>query len=96
MATLEHNRVQVFFKERYPYIYGAIHVVDGTLENQRFENPFLVAKKRADGDRMFFGTVALTMTKIWSQLDKLKTFQRFTEKRLAAAGIRPIDASVIG
>ena len=91
MATLGHNRVQVFFKESYPYVYGAIHIADGDPAGQQFENPFLVAKKREDGDHMFFGTVALTMTKIWAHLDRLASFAQLAETWLAKAGIGSVD-----
>lgn len=85
------NRLQLVFNaEHKPYLYGAIHIVDGDFSNQWWEKPFVMSKRRADGET-FFGTIARTLTKIKAQLERLELFRAETERRLAAAGIKPVD-----
>lgn len=88
MSKAKFNRVQVLFNyEHKPYVYGGIHIVDGDIENQWCEKPFVISKMRPDGTEVVFGTVARTMEKIWSQLERLEAFRFEAEKRLAAAGV---------
>ena len=94
MSEEKFNRVQVMFNaEHKPYLYGAIHIVDGDLANQWWEKPFVISKTSADGAETVFGTVARTMEKIWSQLERLEAFLSEAEARLLAAGIRPIEGT---
>ena len=91
MSKDKFNRVQVLFnREHPPYLYGALHIVDGDIDNQRLEKPFVISKRRADGGETVFGTVARTMQKIWSQLEKLQAFRSDAERRLEVAGVKPI------
>lgn len=91
MLKNKFNRVQVLFNDKHPpYLYGLIYIVDGDIKNQWSENPFVISKKRADGEETVFGTVAQTMEKIWSQLERLKAFQADVTGRLKAAGIEPV------
>ena len=84
------NRVQVLFNDRHkPYLYGAIHIVDGNIDNQWWEKPFVISKRRADGET-FYGTVARTLTKLRSQLARLVRFRIESEQRLSSAGISPV------
>ena len=82
------NRLHLVFNgEHKPYLYGAIHIVDG--DNQWWEKPFVISKRRAEGE-IFYGTIARNLTRIKTQLARLKKFQAETERRLAAAGIELI------
>ena len=92
MSKGKFNRIQVMFNaEHQPYMYGAIHIVDGDIDNQWWERPFVISKRRAGGSETVFGTVARTMEKVWSQLERLEAFRSETERRLRVAGIKPID-----
>lgn len=80
------NRLHLVFNgEHKPYLYGAIHIVDG--DNQWWEKPFVISKRRAEGE-IFYGTIARNLTRIKTQLARLKKFQAETERRrrLATAG----------
>ena len=47
------NRLQLLFNaEHKPYLYGAVHIVDGDLDNQWWENPFIISKRRAEGETL--------------------------------------------
>ena len=84
----------MFNAEHKPYLYGAIHIVDGDLANQWWEKPFVISKTTADGREIVYGTVARTIENIRSQLDRLDAFQSEAQKRLDAAGIEPIEGTV--
>ena len=85
------NRIQVIFNaEHKPYLYGAIHIVDGGVDNQWSEGPFVISKRGAAGETSY-GTVARTITKVWSQLERLDKFRSDADRRLNAAGIRAVD-----
>ena len=92
MSKQNHNRVQVFFNAKHmPYMYGAIHIVRGSQENQWWERPFVISKTTADGREVVYGTVKRILQRILSQVERLKRFQRETEAVLDAGGIRPVD-----
>ena len=92
MSTANHNRVQVIFNaEHKPYLYGAIHIVDGSEQNQRLEKPFIVSKASASGKEIFYGTVKRTLQRITSQLNRIKKFQADVQAKLEAHGIAPVD-----
>ena len=85
------NRVQIVFNAKHkPYLYGAVLIVDGDLKNQRWEKPFVISKRRSDGEEIFYGTVKRMLDKILSQVDKLKNFQLETQRKLDAAGLTPL------
>ena len=85
------NRLELVFNaDHQPYVYGAIRIVDGDVANQRWENPFVMSKRRADGET-FYGTIDRTLTRIKTQLTRLEQFQAETERRLSVAGIKPVD-----
>ena len=86
--TTKAHRIHVFFNANHmPYMYGAVHIVDGGEDNQWWESPFVVSKKRSDGREVVYGTVSRTLQKISLQLDRLKDFRVETQAKLAAVGI---------
>ncbi len=92
MTTQNYNRVQIVYNaEHKPYLYGAVHIIDGDLNSQRWESPFILSKQRSDGIEVVYGTVTRTMEKIVSQLERLKRFQSETQSKLDAAGIVPVN-----
>ena len=95
MSTANHNRVQVVFNaEHKPYLYGAIHIVDGSEQDQRWEKPFIVSKASASGEEIFYGTVKRTLQRITSQLDRIKKFQADVQAKLESHGIAPVDGQM--
>ncbi|MXX40031.1 MAG: hypothetical protein F4Z85_18560 [Gemmatimonadetes bacterium] len=90
MTTKEFNRVQIVFNaEHKPYLYGAVHIVDGDLKNQRWESPFVISKRRSDGEEVVYGTIKRTLEKISSQIERIRIFQLETQAKLEAEGIAP-------
>ena len=90
MTTKKSNRIQIFYNAQHtPYLYGAVRIVDGDMEIQRWEKPFVISKKRSNGEEVVYGTVKRTLDKILSQLDRLKKFQMETQMKLDTAGITP-------
>ena len=76
MPAANHNRVQLIFNaEHKPYLYSAIHIVDGDEQDQRWERPFIVSKTTASGEEVVYGTIKRTLQRISAQLDRLKKFQ---------------------
>ena len=76
MTTKTYNRVQIpFNREHKPYLYVAVHIVCGNVENQWWERPFVISKRRAGGEEVVYGTVNRTLEKILSQVDRLRHFQ---------------------
>ena len=50
MAAKKVYRLHTFFNAQHmPYMYGAIHIVDGSENNQWWEKPFVVSKRRFGG-----------------------------------------------
>ena len=91
MSTETYNRVQIFYNEEHkPYVYGMAHIVDGSPENHRYEKPFVVSRRNADGEEIVYGTIQRTLEKISQQIDKLKRFQSDTALKLDAAGMTPL------
>ena len=91
MSQRKVNRIHVLFNaEHKPYRYGAIHIVDGDVDNQWWEKPFVISKRRAEGET-FYGTVARTLTRVSTQLARLEKFRVETERRLSAAGMKAIN-----
>ena len=80
MSKQNHNRVTIVFNAQHrPYLYGAIHIVRGSQENQWWERPFVISKRTADGKEVVYGTVMRTLQRILSQLERLKRFLHETE-----------------
>ena len=91
MPTANHNRVQLVFNaEHKPYLYGAIHIVDGDEQDQRWERPFIVSKTTASGEEVVYGTIKRTLQRISAQLDRLKKFQTDAQAKLDAHGISSV------
>ena len=91
MTNQSYNRVQVVYNaEHKPYLYGAVHRVHGDLNNQWWEKPFVVSKKRRDGEEVVYGTIRRLLEKIAFQIDKLKRFQLEAQAKLDSAGIAPL------
>ena len=83
--------MQIFYNAKHmPYMYGAVRIIDEDMKNQRWEKPFVISKKRSNGEEVVYGTVKRTLDKILSQLDRLKKFQLETQTKLDAAGITPL------
>lgn len=38
------DRLEMFYQRTGPYLYGAVHAVEGSLDNQRTSHPFVIAK----------------------------------------------------
>lgn len=92
MTKQGYNRLQVFYNaEHKPYLYGAVHRVDGDLNNQSAEKPFVVSRKRGDGEEVVYGTIRRLLEKIAFQVDKLRQFQLQTQVKLDSAGIVPVS-----
>ena len=88
MTTETHNRLHILFNtEALPYLYGIVHRVDGSLDNQWFDKPFILLKRKADGKEVVYGTVRRTISKIFSQLRRLEQFSSESRARLEAEGI---------
>ena len=83
------HRVHVFFNaQSQPYMYGAVHIVDGTVDNQWWEKPFVVSRRKlSGGQEVVYGTIHRTMEKIVSQLNRLRKFHVDSEAELAASGV---------
>ncbi len=91
MTAEKFNRVQILYNaEHHPYLYGAIHIVHGSLENQWWESPFVVSKRRWNGEEVVYGTVKRIVERLFSQLERLREFRSETEARLDAEGITPL------
>ena len=90
MTTQKFHRMQIFYNAKHkPYLYGVVRIVEGDLKNQRWEKPFVVSKRKADGEEVVYGTVKWILNKISSQVDRLRRFQLETRAKLDAAGITP-------
>lgn len=90
------NRLHLLFNaEHKPYLYGAVHIVDGDVDNQWWEKPFVISKRRPGGET-FYGTIARTLSRIATQLARLEKFRVETSRQLAAAGVKPVgDESLL-
>ena len=96
MTSQNYNRIQVVYdREHRPYLYGAVHIVDGDLNNQWWEKPFVISKQRPGGGEVVYGTVTRTLEKIVSQIDRLRRFQSEAQAKLDAVGITPQQDSVL-
>ena len=85
------NRLQLVFNaEHKPYLYGAIHIVDGNVDNQWWEKPFVISKQREGGETLY-GTVERTLAKITRQLARFEKLGTQTKRQLASAGIKPVN-----
>ena len=92
MTTQNYNRVQIVYNaEHKPYLYGAIHIIDGDLNSQRWEKPFVVSKRRPNGEEVVYGTVMRMLEKVKSPLDRHKRFQLESQEMLRIAGIAPLS-----
>ena len=91
MSTKNFNRIQIVYNESHkPYLYGAVHIVKGALDNQWWENPFIISKRNSKGEEVVYGTVKRTLEKISSQLHRLKHFGSEAKKKLDEEGITPL------
>ena len=72
-----------------PYMYGAIHIVDGSEDNQWWEKPFVVSKRRFGGTEVVYGTVTRKLERISSQVRKLQRFSLEAGEKLKSEGIAP-------
>ena len=85
------HRVHVFFNaQSQPYMYGAVHIVDGSVDNQWWEKPFVVSRRKPGGQEVVYGTVHRTMEKIVSQLNRLRKFYVDSQAEMAASGVSPL------
>ncbi len=98
MNTERHNRVHIMLNAKHtPYIYAAVHIVDGRIDNQWWEKPYVLSKRRADGSEVVYGTVTRTLQKILSQMDRLTRFSSEARAKLDAAGLASLtqDHSIL-
>ncbi|MDE0556068.1 MAG: hypothetical protein OXI24_17765 [Candidatus Poribacteria bacterium] len=92
MTKQSYNRVQLLYNaEHNPYLYGIVHRVHGDVNNHWLENPFVVSKKRRDGEEVVYGTIRRLLEKIVFQTDKLERFQLEAQAKLDSAGIAPLS-----
>lgn len=88
MVTQNYNRVEILYNsEHKPYLYGAVHIIDGDLNSQRLESPFVISKQKPSGEEAVYGTVTRMLEKVVSQINRLNRFQLETAEKLRAAGI---------
>lgn len=90
MAVEKVNRLHILYNvESKPFIYGAIHIMDGSVDNQWWEKPFIVSKRRPGGEEIVYGTVKRKLQKIVAQINRFDRFYLETQARLEAEGITP-------
>ena len=90
MAVEKVNRMHILYNaESKPFLYGAIHIVNGSGDNQWWEKPFVVSKRRSEGEEIVYGTVKRTLHKIVAQIDRINRFYLETQARLESEGITP-------
>ena len=88
MKAQIYNIVQVVYNsEHEPYLYGSVLRVDGDLNNQWWERPFVVSKRKVDGEELVYGTIKRLLEKIMLQIDRLQRFQLEAQAKLDATGI---------
>ena len=97
MASDQYNRVQILYNgEHQPYLYGAVHIIDGPLDSQYWETPFVVSKSTSRGGKIVYGTIIRTLQHISRQLDRVRSFQAKTQARLKQAGVAvSLDGSLL-
>lgn len=92
MPNQGYNRLTIFYNaEHKPYLYGAVHRVEGELKNQWGDKPFVVSRKRGDGKEVVYGTISRLLEKIAFQIDKLQRFQLEVQAKLDYEGIVPLN-----
>ena len=88
MTTENINRLHLLFNaEAMPYLYGLVHRVDGNIDNQWFDKPFILSKRRANRKEVVYGTVRRTIDKVFLQLRRLEQFSSVSRSQLGAEGI---------
>ena len=92
MSSKTSNRIHVFYNAAHPpYVYGAVQIIDGDVKNLRRERPFVMSKRRSNGQEVVYGTVSRILEKISSQVRRLDDFRSKTRRELSRAGITPSD-----
>ena len=90
MNSKQRNRLLVLYTDKYPpYVYAAVQMVDGNVDNLRKERPFVLCKNTPGKEPVIYGTVNRTIQKIVDQIDRLQHFANDTATELASAGITP-------
>lgn len=59
----EHNRLALLYQQIDDNLWGAIHTVDGSLENQHNSAPFLISKRVGD-EEIIYGSIVNLLNKI--------------------------------
>ncbi len=98
MSIKQYNRVQIMINAKHaPYIYGAVHIVAGDIDNQWWEKPYVISKRRANGSEVVYGTITRNLQKILSQMDRLTRFSSEARAKLDAAGLTSLiqDHSIL-
>ena len=80
----EHQRLFVLYQKSGPFLYGYIHVVRGSIDNQEASYPFIVSK-HVQGREIVYGSMVALMNKI----ARLKF--RFDERQQAIGESLPED-----
>lgn len=83
--------VIVIYRYEEPYLYGAINKMGSNANNLEWHSPFIISKRKANGDEEVYGTVGRTLSRINAQLDRLTSFQFEAVRRLNEAGIKSMD-----
>ena len=92
----KYNRVQLVYNATHkPYLYGALHFVHGDVENQWWEQPFVISKRRADRHEIVYGTVLRLLTKILAPLTRLDQFATRTRAQLDAEGVQLLGGTTL-
>ncbi len=91
MTRNKFKKLEIIYNgEHKPYLYGAIRVIDGSLNKGRWESPFVISKRNSKGEEIVYGTVKRTLEKISSQINRLRRFTAEAKVKLDAEGITPI------
>ena len=80
----EHQRLHVLYQKSGPFLYGYIHVVRGSTDNQESSYPFIVSKHFQDREIVFGSMIAL-MHKIARLKFRFDERQRVTGESLPDA-----------
>lgn len=79
----KYNRVQIVYNANHkPYLYGAMHFVSGPLENQWWDSPFVISKRREGKPEVVYGTVVRLLNRTLAPLSRMDRFVKRTREQL--------------
>ena len=85
--TKKYNTVQLVYRRTEHFLYGSICKIEYEGQDLVWTSPFIISKSEPHGEETVYGTVALTLKRISSQMDRLREFNARTSERLRAAGV---------